>query len=255
VITVGAVDLEGSVSVRRHETPSWSAYGYTNDGFRKPEISAAGRYMIGPVSANATLKTAKPENVVAPTYMRLSGTSFAAPVVSGAAAQILARHPDWSPDMVKGALMATARFVPEEGLTGSAGVGEVNAYRAAGLSRAPNPNLALNQFVGLDPVTGATVFNAVTWTDAAKADASWSDVTWTDVSWSDASWSAVTWSDVSWSDVSCSDVTWSDVLAVEAVTWEDAAESEVAPPEGTPLTMTPEEEAAALADPLLGLAH
>jgi serine protease AprX len=254
VITVGAIDLEGSVSVRRHETPSWSAYGYTNDGFRKPELSAAGRYMIGPVSANATLKTAKPENVVAPTYMRLSGTSFAAPVVSGAAAQVLARHPDWTPDMVKGALMASARFVPEEGLTGSAGVGEVNAFRAAGLSRAPNPNLALNQFVGIDPVTGATVFNAVTWTDAAEADASWSDVTWTDVSWSDASWSAVTWSDVSWSDVTWSDVSWSDVLAMEAVTWEDAAESEVAPPEGTPVTMTPEEEAEALLDPLLGLA-
>jgi serine protease AprX len=254
VITVGAIDLEGSVAVRRHETPSWSAYGYTNDGFRKPEISATGRYMIGPVPVNATLKAAKPENVVGPTYMRLSGTSFAAPVVSGAAAQVLARHPDWTPDMVKGALMATARFVPEEGLTGAAGVGEVNAFRAAAMSRAPNPNLALNQFVGIDPLTGATVFNAVTWTDAAEADASWSDVTWTDVSWSDAAWSAVTWSDVSWSDVSWSDVTWSDVLAVEAVTWEDAAESEVAPPEGTPLTMTPEEEAAALLDPLLGLA-
>ena len=72
--------------------------------------------------------------------------------------------------------MATARFVPEEGLTGAAGVGEVNAFRAATRSTAPNPNLALNQFVGLDPVTGATVFDAVTWTDAAEADASWSDV-------------------------------------------------------------------------------
>jgi serine protease AprX len=254
VITVGAIDLEGSVAVRRHETPSWSAYGYTNDAFRKPEISAAGRYMIGPVPANATLRAARPENVVEPTYMRLSGTSFAAPVVSGAAAQVLARHPDWTPDMVKGALMATARFVPEEGLTGAAGVGEVNAYRAATRPGAPNPNLALNQFVGVDPVTGATVFNAVTWTDAAEADASWSDVSWSDVSWSDASWSAVTWSDVSWSDVSWSDVSWSDVLAATAVTWEDATESEVAPPEGTPLTMTREEEAAALLDPLLGLA-
>jgi serine protease AprX len=253
VITVGAIDLEGSVNIHRHETPFWSAYGYTNDGFRKPEISAAGRYMVGPMSANGTLRTAKPENMVGTQYMRLSGTSFAAPVVAGAAAQVLARHPNWTPDKVKGALMATARFVPEEGLTGAAGVGEVNAFKAATRSTAPNPNLALNQFVGVDPVTGATVFNAVTWTDAAENDASWSDVSWTDVSWSDASWSTVTWSDVSWSDVTWSDVTWSDVLAAADVSWEDAADGEVAPPAGTPLAMTPEEEQAALADPLLGL--
>jgi serine protease AprX len=253
VITVGAVDLEGSVSVRRHETPFWSAYGYTYDGFRKPEISASGRYMIGPVSANGTLRTAKPENMVGTQYMRLSGTSFAAPVVSGAAALVLSRHPNWTPDMVKGALMATARFVPEEGLTGAAGVGEVNAFRAATRTTAPNANLALNQYVGVDPVTGATVFNAVSWTDAAQSNASWSDVTWTDASWSDMSWSAASWSDVSWSDVTWSDVTWSDVLAMEAVSWEDAADGEVAPPAGTPLTMTPTEEAAAFADPLLGL--
>jgi serine protease AprX len=253
VITVGALDLEGSIHPWRHEVPNWSAYGYTKDGFRKPEISAAGRYMIGPVPANGTLRQAKPENVVSSNYMRLSGTSFASPVVAGAAAQVLARHPNWTPDMVKGALMAKARYVPEEGLTGAAGVGEVNAYRSAMASRAPNPNLALNQFVVPDPVTGAPVFDAVSWTDAAQDSASWSDASWSDVTWSDASWSSVTWSDVSWSDVSWSDVTWSDVLAAADVSWEDAAESEVAPPEGTPLALTPEEEAAALADPDLGL--
>jgi serine protease AprX len=254
VITVGALDLEGSIYPWRHEVPNWSAYGYTMDGFRKPEISAAGRYMVGPMPANATLRAAKPENLVGSSYMRLSGTSFSSPVVAGAAAQVLAKHPNWTPDMVKGALMAKARFVYEEGLTGAAGVGEVNAYRSAMMSSAPNPNLALNRFVGADPLTGATVFNAVSWSDAAKANASWSDVSWTDVSWSDASWSSVTWSDVSWSDVSWSDVTWSDVLAAEDVTWEDAADNEVAPPADVPLALTPEEEAAALADPDLGLA-
>jgi serine protease AprX len=254
VISVGAIDLEGSINIRKHEVPGWSAYGYTMDGFRKPEISAAGRYMIGPISANGTLRVAKPENMVGTQYMRLSGTSFASPVVAGAAALVLAKHPTWTPDQVKGALMATARYVPEEGLTGAAGVGEVNAFRAEMMLRAPNPNAALNQYVGVDPLTGATTFNAVSWTDSARENASWSDVTWTDVTWSDASWSAVTWSDVSWSDVTWSDVTWSDVLAAEDVTWEDAADSEVAPPDGIPLTMTPEEEAAALADPDLGLA-
>jgi serine protease AprX len=253
VITVGAIDLEGSTNPRNHEVPSWSAYGYTKDGFRKPEISAAGRYMIGPVPANATLKTSKPTNVVSPTYMRLSGTSFAAPVVAGAAAQILAKHPNWTPDQVKGALMLRARYVPEEGLTGAAGVGEVNASRSVAVTNPPNPNLALNRFVTPSSTGGAPVFNSVSWTDAARANVSWTDVTWSDVTWSDASWSAVTWSDVTWSDVTWSDVTWSDVLAAADVSWEDAAEAETVPPGGGDYVLTPEEEAAAAADPELDI--
>jgi serine protease AprX len=253
VITVGAIDLEGSTNPRRHEVPTWSAYGFTRDGFRKPEISAAGRYMVGPVPANATLKRAKPDNVVSPTYMRLSGTSFAAPIVAGAAAQILAEHPTWTPDQVKGALMLKARFVPEEGLGGAAGVGEVNASRAADVSRPPNPNLALNRFVVTDP-TGlkSPAFDAVSWTDAAKSSASWDSASWADVTWSDASWSSVTWSDVTWSDVTWADVTWSDVLAAADVSWEDAAESETEAPAGD-YVLTPEEEAAAAADPELDI--
>jgi serine protease AprX len=252
VITVGAIDLEGSTNPRRHEVPNWSAYGYTKDGFRKPEISAAGRYIIGPVPANATLKLAKPENVVSSTYMRLSGTSFAAPIVAGAAAQILAKHPNWTPDQVKGALMLRARYVPEEGLTGAAGVGEINASRSASVSNPPNPNLALNRFVVPDPVNGAPVFDSVSWTDAARNNVSWTDATWSDVSWTDASWSAVTWSDVTWSDVSWSDVTWSDVLAAADVSWEDAAEADTTSPIGD-YYMTPEEEALAAADPELDI--
>jgi serine protease AprX len=248
VITVGAVDLDGSVRVNNHDIPSWSAYGYTYDGFRKPEISAAGRYMVGPIPANATLLAQKPENAVGTGYMRLSGTSFASPVVAGAAAQILARNPSWTPDQVKGALMKTARYV-HDAPPGSAGVGEVNAYKAASVNKAPNPNLSLDAYLMPDPAGGGTpVFDAVSWSDAAQNNHSWDAV-----SWSDASWSDVSWTDVSWTDVSWSDVTWSDVLAAEDVTWEDAAEGEVDPPEGTPTVMTPEEEAAAEADPDLGL--
>jgi serine protease AprX len=42
-------------------------------------------------------------------YVRLSGTSFAAPLVSGAAALLLAKEPTLTPDAIKARLMKTAR--------------------------------------------------------------------------------------------------------------------------------------------------
>src|SRR5919202_1364663 len=90
----------------------WSAYGYTYDGFAKPDIGAPGRYMVGPVPPTSSLVAWKPLNVTAPGYMQLSGTSFAAPVVAGAAQQLLLRHPSWTPGQVKGALLQTAGALP-----------------------------------------------------------------------------------------------------------------------------------------------
>ncbi|HYZ20148.1 MAG TPA: S8 family serine peptidase, partial [Gaiellaceae bacterium] len=226
-----------------HDVPGWSAYGYTYDGFRKPEVAAAGRYIIGPVPAASTLLKAKPENDAGGGYMRLSGTSFAAPIVSGAAALLSMAHPTWTPDQIKGALMQRARYIPEAP-PGSAGVGEINASKSTLLVGPPNPNRALNQFVKTNLVTGVREFDGAAWKAAARASVSWDSVSWSDVSWTDVSWTDVSWADVSWSDVSWSDVSWADVLAAADVSWEDNAEGEVASPAGDYVS-TPEEEALA----------
>jgi serine protease AprX len=249
VITVGALDLDGTTRIWEHDVPNWSAYGYTKDGFRKPEVAAAGRYMIGPIPATSTLVRDKATNIVGPGYIRLSGTSFAAPVVAGAAALLVMAHPEWTPDQIKGALMQRARHVPEAS-HGEAGVGEINAYRASMLTNPPNPNAALNRYVKSDLLLGTKQFDALAWRAAAKANVSWDSASWSDVSWTDVSWTDVSWSDVSWSDASWADVSWSDVLAAADVSWEDAAEAETDSPTGD-YELTPEEEARAAADPTL----
>ncbi len=226
VITVGATDIQSTASTADDTIAPWSAYGYTLDGFAKPEVVAPGRYMVGPVPAGATLLVDKPLNVVAPGLMRLSGTSFAAPVVAGAAAQILAVHPDWTPSKVKGALMLTAdRLAGVDAL--AQGFGSVDVAKSASITGAPNPNAGLERFVGPDATGTGSVFNDVSWSDAAKASVSWNSVSWSSVSWSDVSWSSVSWSSVSWSDVSWSSVSWSDV-SWASVSWSDAAVADAA---------------------------
>jgi serine protease AprX len=227
VITVGAADMDGNPSPNNDTAPSWSAYGYTNDGFEKPELAADGRYMVGPIPTGSTLAVQKATNVVSPGYIQLSGTSFAAPIVTGIAAQILARNPSWGPDQVKGVLMATARPTPSAA-PGTLGLGEVNAVKSVLGTSAPNPNKALEQFLATDPAGGnLPVFNAVSWEDKVKANVSWDAVSWGDVSWGDSSLAAVSWADISWSDVS-----WADSLSTAAVSWEDISWSDVSYEDG-----------------------
>ena len=219
VITVGASDTGRTVSTSDDVAAPWSAYGYTLDGFAKPELVAPGRYMIGAVPTTATLYSERPDHVVEPGYMELSGTSFSAPIVAGVAALILGRHPEYTPDQVKGALMLGTKSMPRASYL-SVGVGEVYARRSVELWNPPNPNKALNAFIVSDAVSGGRVFDAASWAAKAKTDASWADASWADASWATASWAAASWADASWSDASWASASWADT-ALAAASWAD----------------------------------
>ncbi len=209
VITVGAFDQAGDSATWNDTVAPWSAYGTTADGFHKPEISAPGRWLIMPVPENSTIAQAMPDRVVAPGYMWMSGTSFATPMVSGAAAQLLALHPDWTPDQVKGALMLSARSLNDPNLTG--GIGELDAAAAAAVDDPPNPNQALDAYITTNPQTGQPVFGAASWSEAVASDASWAEASWSEASWAEASWSEASWAQASWSEAS-----WAEATASEA---------------------------------------
>jgi serine protease AprX len=242
VITVGALDIGRGPAIMDDYAAPWSAYGRTYDGFMKPELAAPGRYVVGAIPPSSTLAAQKAANVVAPGYIQLSGTSFASPIVAGSAAQILSAHPSYTPDQVKGVLMATARPTPRSPMF-STGVGEITASKAIAWNdryrTAPNPNKALDESLKADTAAGGQVFDAVSWYDAATASVSWDSVSWNDVSWQDVSWNDVSWQDVSWDDVSWQDVSWNDTSTSDAaadVSWEDAAEGDANSTDGVDMT-------------------
>jgi serine protease AprX len=250
VITVGAIDIGSSPSASDDTVAPFSAYGYTRDGFYKPDVSAPGRYMVGPIPSGSTIGALKPTNLVGTDRIQLSGTSFSAPVVSGTVADMLSRHPNWSPDQVKGALMRTARAV-RSGNRKAAGLGEITASRAVQSNFAPNPNKGLDRFVATSTATGGTSFDSMSWASAAKADMSWNSMSWTDQSWSDQSWSDQSWASMSWTDMSWASMSWTDMSWTD-MSWtdmsaEDAAEGETA--SLSQITASASDIAAAAADP------
>jgi serine protease AprX len=230
VITVGASDIADTVTRRDDSNAPWTSYGYTAEGFAKPELAAPGRWMIGPVPTGSVLATTFADRLLNPGYMWMSGTSFSAPVVAGTAAQILARHPSFTPDQVKGALMLTAKTAPLATKL-SLGAGELDAAAAAAVTNPPNPNKNLYRFVQTDASGGPSfdwdawndyVATNASWTNASWTDASWTDASWTDASWTDASWTDASWTDASWTDASWTDASWTDASWTDA-SWTDAS--------------------------------
>jgi serine protease AprX len=214
VITVGASDMNGTPYTAADDfVAPWSAFGYTLDGFAKPDIGAPGRYIVGPVPSTSTMAKEHPERVTSSGYMWMSGTSFAAPMVSGSAALVLAYHPNWTPDQVKGALMLTAQ--PTAAGT-ALGVGELNAKAATLVLTPPNPNLALNQFVRSDG-SGGLAFDSASWANTAQADASWNSASWNSASWANASWANASWNSASWAAASWNSASWA------AASWNSAS--------------------------------
>jgi serine protease AprX len=206
VITVGASDINGSVDAGDDFAAPWSAWGYTPDGFLKPDVCAPGRVIDAAAPSNSSMYVNHPERVVDSGYMWMSGTSFAAPIVSGTAAYLMSEHPDWTPDQVKGALMVSAQPGQDPSST-ACGVGEVSTA-AADVADPPNPNAALNPFVGTDS-HGAPVFDAASWSSEASSNDAWDAASWSSASWSSASWSSASWSSASWSSASWSSASWS----------------------------------------------
>jgi serine protease AprX len=114
VITVGATRTKGTATRIDDAIASYSSRGPSLvDHLVKPDLVAPGNRLVSLRVAGSKLDRDDSQFDVAPVvgtakYFRLSGTSMATPLVSGAVALMLQKNPSLTPDQVKARLMKSA---------------------------------------------------------------------------------------------------------------------------------------------------
>ena len=225
VLTVGAYNDRNDTYSGNDIMNGWSSRGPTATGLQKPDLVAPGRTLIATRSYGSTVETGNPTALVAPSYIRGSGTSQAAAVVSGLVALLLQARPDLTPDEVKDVLTATAQ--PIQGASHSAqGAGRVQVSDAWGAtpSAPPQPAVATGlgsieaSRAGTDVVadcdgvsteiTGEVDVRCQPWDPQAWTTAPWNGEAWTGAQWTGVEPASGWWRDAAWSDASWDGANW-----------------------------------------------
>jgi serine protease AprX len=228
IIAVGSSDSMGTATLVDDVVPDFSAAAKTGSA-RHPDCVAPGAHIQGLRVPNSYIDThVAAAALLDDRFMRGSGTSESAAIVSGAAALILDKFPQATPDQVKRLIMTGAYDLPNQNSRQS-GSGEL---QLGPILSAALPNYAqtvapargggsLEEARGSDHLTrdGAVLsgeqdifgqtFNSAAMAVLEAAGSSWSGGTWNGSSWSGSSWSGNSWSGSSWSGSSWSGSSWS----------------------------------------------
>ena len=178
VITVGSSDDRGTPARSDDVIADWSSRGITVDGYAKPEVTAPGVGIVSVSGGNSTfLARQAPEADVDGRYLRLSGSSASAAIVSGTVALMLDDDPSLTPDEVK--FRAVATGTP---LAGS----QAPAVDAAGaafttLAGAANGGALPNEFI--DPETGMILRDSILWRSILWRSILWRNILWRNILW------------------------------------------------------------------------
>ena len=190
VITVGATYDNATVGAADDTLADFSSRGVSLDGHAKPDVVAPGRQIVAPLAGpNVTIARQFPDRISDNgLYVRLSGTSMAAPAVAGVVALILERYPNLKPNQIKWLLANTARSY--QGKVGNAGlIDAAAALQRAALGGVLEANqgqaLNLNIASGLNAVAGTT---SAYWDSAYWDSAYWDSAYWDSAYWDSAYW-------------------------------------------------------------------
>jgi serine protease AprX len=256
LLAVGSSDPNGTETLSDDTVPAFSPWP-KRGATRGVDIVAPGMHLQGLRVPNSYIDINHPEGQIDARYFRGSGTSQSAAIVSGAAALVLEKYPNATPDQVK-ELLGNSGY-PIIGKAQQIGGGELQLGSAL---TAPLPTYASQRWlastgtgslelsrgsdhISMDgvPLTGEQdimgspfdapamaileaqgkswsggIWNGKSWSGNSWSGNSWSGLSWSGLSWSGLSWSGLSWSGNSWSGNSWSGLSWSG-LSWSGLSW------------------------------------
>jgi len=255
VLAVGSSDSNGTDTLADDTVSTFSPWT-SRMATRSVDLVAPGAHLQGLRVPNSFIDINHPEGLIDSRYFRGSGTSQSAAILSGAAALVLQKYPNATPDQVK-ALLTGAAY-PIIGKTQAMGGGELQLASALTVSLpyasqhwvasngsgslelargsdhismdgvvlageqdimgSPFDSTAMAQLEGQGKSWSGGVWNGKSWSGNSWSGNSWSGISWSGLSWSGASWSGLSWSGNSWSGASWSGLSWSG-LSWSGASW------------------------------------
>jgi serine protease AprX len=244
VITVGATDDVGTLSLADDTLGWFSSWGTQIGGPPKPDLVAPGRKVVSIRVPNSVLDNLLASHRVTAgngsSHFRLTGSSQSTAVVSGAAALVLARTPALKPDQVKkilvsrvqgygpggipqladptadGSGLLNAKAAYQSGPLGNANGGQ---YHADAFARSIYPLIYGQPLVWRDPYYMGISWNTLTWSNIAWDNIAWDNIAWDNIAWDKIAWDNIAWDNIAWDNIAWDNIGW-DNIAWDNIAWD-----------------------------------
>jgi len=246
-ITVGSTDDVGTLASPDDGLAWFSSWGTPTGGRAKPDVVAPGRKVVSSRVPGSALDQLLADHVTpaanGASMFRLTGTSQATGVVSGAVALMLGRSPSLTPDQVKAILVGTTQSygpaggppLPDPSADGT-GLLNVQAAVASGprpsvngglrpsdsLARALYPALYGQPLSWRNPTYHGILWNTLSWATLTWDNIAWDNIAWDNIAWDNIAWDNIAWDNIAWDNIAWDNIAW-DNIAWDNIAWDNIA--------------------------------
>jgi serine protease AprX len=199
VVTVGSTLGQGTATVADDLLAPWNTTGVDVDGNAKPDLVAPGQSLVTTGAPGSWGYESHPEGHVGDGLQRVTGTSYSAALVSGAAALLVQANPDWTPDEVLGALRGTGSSVAGTAATlpsleAAAAVDEPVAENVGATRTGVGPLVELGPSAPAGLLTGTPhAWNGSNWYGSNWYGSNWYGSNWYGSNWYGSNWYGSNW--------------------------------------------------------------